>query len=202
MKVYSLATFLIVFMHIYVASAASKCAVDKVMCNWKCCDAGLFKLGETLFIEVCNDKKYTCKMTIDQDNNITYELTTADLSTMCDKKTTCNKDNIGKYVYCSDNTNTPPYKWEYCKSNFDVEAVEDKNCAQGYFFLNNKCNSCAEITGESTATTIKPNAVMLSNCVVGTDTDQTYNDEKGEFTYVAQCYVGCTEETKWYCPSA
>jgi hypothetical protein len=119
---------------------------------------------------------------------------------MCDGKTTCNKDNFGKYVYCSNNTDTPPYKWEYCKSNFDVEIVKDENCKQGYFWHNNKCNSCEEITGEK-ATTIKPNAVMLSNCVVGTDTKNTYNDEKGEFKYVAQCYVGCTEETELYCTS-
>ncbi|MEE1029847.1 MAG: hypothetical protein UIC65_02375 [Alphaproteobacteria bacterium] len=174
-----------------------------MMCSFdSCCDDGLFTNGETTRIEVCRNKKYTCTKTWDEENNeFKYVLEKVDLSQMCDGKTTCNKDNFGKYVYCSDNTDTPPYKWEYCKSNFDVEAVEDKNCDKGYFWYNNKCNSCEEITGEK-ATTIKPNAVMLSNCVVGTDTTKTYNDEKGEFKYVAQCYVGCTEETKWYCPSA
>ena len=202
MKHYFAVSFLFVFLYIYNASAAatsSKCETDNLMCNGQCCDGIFFKKTNKTSITVeCEDKdqRSTCKRSIDGNHNVTYSVETAELSKMCDNTTYCNTNNKEKYIYCGKEKT-----WDYC-SDYTIQKITDAHCDKGYFWYNNKCNSCAEITGESSATTIKPNAVMLSNCVVGTDPTDTYNDEKGEFTYVAQCYVGCTEETKWYCPSA
>ena len=199
MKHYLAVSFLVVFLYIYNASAAatsSKCATNNMMCDDQCCDGNFFKKTTKTSITVeCDNQRSTCTRSNEGNQNITYSVTTAAISQMCDNTTYCDTNNNNKYIYCGEK------KWDYC-SDYTIQKITDAHCDKGYFWYNNKCNSCAEITGESTATTIKPNAVMLSNCVVGTNTNNTYNDEKGEFTYVAQCYVGCTEETKWYCTSA
>ena len=200
MKAYSLATFLIVFMHIYVASAAvtGKCAVGNTMCNGQCCDMNTFKNTNKTSITVeCDVQRSTCTRSTDEQGKVTYSLQTENRKKMCDDETYCNKTNNKKYIYCNNADKT----WDYCYE-YDIQSVTDDHCDKGSFWHNNKCNSCAEITGEPSATTTKPNATMLSDCVIGTDTAEEYHDEKGTFTYLAACYVSCTDDTEYFCTSA
>ena len=92
-------------------------------------------------------------------------------------------------------------KWSKCQSdgNLSTEPTVSE-CPKGEFWYNkSQCVKCSDATGNEYATTNGP-AFLMYDCYI--PKDKTDSDEKGEFTYVAQCYVGCTEETKRYCTSA
>ena len=112
---------------------------------------------------------------------------------------TCDDDStvkVGEYCLVEGTSD----EWEKCQSDGTLASAIKTSCPKGEFFYNDsKCIKCADATGNEYATTKGP-ATAMSDCYIPKD-EEDY-DEKGVFTYVAQCYVGCTEETKWYCTSA
>ena len=73
-------------------------------------------------------------------------------------------------------------------------------CALGEIRYNGNCISCEKLTGASNATTTSPFASNLYECYLPKDNE--YMDDKGIFTYTADCSITCTDETKEYCTSA
>ena len=73
-------------------------------------------------------------------------------------------------------------------------------CALGEIRYNGDCISCEKLTGASNATTTSPFASNLYECYLPKDNE--YMDDKGIFTYTANCVITCTDETQEYCTSA
>ena len=106
------------------------------------------------------------------------------------------KVDVGEYCLTEGTEAT----WKKCILGGEFEEEITTPCSKGFFYYNNsKCISCAEATGNNDATTNGP-ATAMYDCYI--PKDKTDSDEKGEFTYVAQCYVGCTDSNSYLCPSA
>ena len=73
-------------------------------------------------------------------------------------------------------------------------------CALGEIRYNGNCISCEKLTGASNATTTSPFASNLYECYLPEKNE--YMDDKGIFTYTADCFITCTDETQEYCTSA
>ena len=86
---------------------------------------------------------------------------------------------------------------------YDAYAENKKplaGCALGEIRYNGECISCEKLTGASNATTSLPDASNLYQCYLPKDNE--YMDDKGIFTYTANCAITCTDETQEYCTSA
>lgn len=73
-------------------------------------------------------------------------------------------------------------------------------CGVGNFLVGTTCYSCAEKTGSLYATTKEEDVSGIQNCYIPEDTSNL-EDEKGIFSYMADCYFDCTESTNELCTS-
>ena len=108
---------------------------------------------------------------------------------------TCDDDStvkVGEYCLVEGTSD----EWEKCQSDGTLASAIKTSCPKGEFFYNNKCIKCTEATGNNDATTNGP-ATAMSDCYIPNKIEDT--DEKGVFTYAADCYVGCTEKNSYYC---
>jgi hypothetical protein len=153
------------------------------------------------FYKKNNDEtKYAAKI-----NEIVTTKTAVNLCTQSDCDATVEKGKLYKCV--GPNTwleviiNSSGYYYLDGVWHKDGDPVEDKTlCALGEIRYNGDCISCEKLTGASNATTTSPTASNLYECYLPKDNE--YMDDKGIFTYTANCDITCTDETQEYCTSA
>lgn len=144
---------------------------------------------------VASAENSTCTWSDDDTNCI---ITPGDDCNQITSTTTIDADT---YLYCSSTNKT----WYFCDSNDSKCVIVSGNttpCEKDYIFHNNRCISCAELTGEENAYTTSTGVISMNSCILPGGEENVYTDEKGTFTYSAACNVECTEDTAEFCTSA
>lgn len=243
MKHYLAVSFLVVFLYIYDASAATctcdddstvkvgeYCLVEGTNNEWekcqsdgnlasaiKTCPKGEFfynnyhcvKCSDVLNNEFATTNgpgftEYDCyipedKVPINCTVNNSDESCTIAPSVSCPKITATKTIKQGKYILCD----TGKYilcETDECEPITTTTTTPCKN--ENEVFVDGACITCANLTGHTSALSGKETgeATRMSDCYI--PKKEHDSDEKGEFEYVAQCYVGCTDSNSYLCPSA
>lgn len=146
-----------------------------------------------VFLYIYNAEGVNC---IKNSENNTCQISP---SSDCPKITATKTIKQGKYILC----NTGKYilcETDECKPITTTTTTPCSN--KNEVFVDGDCITCANLTGHTSALSGKETgeATRMSDCYI--PKDMTDSDEKGEFQYVAQCYVGCTDSNSYLCPSA
>ena len=150
-----------------------------------------------VFLYIYNAEGVNC---IKNSENNTCQISP---SSDCPKITATKTIKQGKYILCDTS------KWLHCADDecepITLTGTDKTPCTgavTGEVFVDNECIHCKDLIGHANATTDKKasEAIGMYDCYI--PKDKTDSDEKGEFTYVAQCYVGCTDSNSYLCPSA
>lgn len=146
-----------------------------------------------VFLYIYNAEGVSC--TTNSENNTCQISPSSD----CPKITTPKTIAQGKYILCDTGT------WLHCTDStcekIDVTTITP--CQnENEVFVDDACITCANLTGHANAVSGRGigEAIGMYDCYI--PEGMTDSDEKGEFTYVAQCYVGCTDSNSYLCPSA